>query len=66
MRKRTNWGRIIGIIIVAIISLALMIFVNRGILPESLDKWSGIIGWLVFCVVAIVGGFIVGKITKRR
>ena len=60
MRRGTNPIAVILLIVVGILGL-IVGWIVKGMLPEAIASWGGLVFWLVFIAVAFLGGTIIGK-----
>ena len=65
MRKKSNPFVIVGIVISVILAFIVASSV-KGHLSADLNRWSGVVFWLAFTVVAGEGTFLSGKFLNKR
>lgn len=64
--KRRNSLKSTLLMVAAVIAAFVIAFIVKSILPESVEKWSGIIFWGIVVVVGGIGAFLAGKGGKRK
>lgn len=65
MRKKGTSPLAVLLLALAAVLGMIIAFIVKSIPAIALSRWSGLIFWLVFILIAGIGGFLIGKFINR-
>ncbi len=69
MRREIRPATILAIIIVVIVTCAFSIFTSKMIVkinPKTLERWFGLMFFMIWTITACIGMVMVGKLSNKR